>query len=190
MRISLGVALAFALLASSSAFAQPQDRDRREPGRDEHEKHAVDRNPPRANGGHIPPAPPARSNREEGRETHRFEDGRQSDRPHVSNDHWYGHERGGDDRFHVEHPWEHGHFARFGPSYRYRVVRFDRDHRRFWFNGGGFEIAAWDWPQCEDWNWNGGADDFVVYEDSDHVGWNLIYNIHTGVYVHAQFLGR
>jgi len=194
MRIPLGVALAFALIASSPAFAQPQERHeeaKKEPAKEAPPKHAVDHNPPRANGGRIPPPPPARTNRDEPREAHKFEDGRASDRPHVSNDHWYGHDRPDDNRFRIEHPWEHGRFARFGPSYRYKVLRVDLDAHRFWFPGGFyFEIASWDWPQAADWCWTCGGDDFVVYEDTDHVGWYLVYNVHTGVYVHAQYLGH
>jgi len=185
MRNSLGVFLALALVAAVPAFAQER---REEPKKEPQAKHAVDHNPPRANGGHIPPAPEKRQ-ATAAREQHKFEDGRVSDRPHVSNNHFYGHEAPNDPRFHLDHPWAHGHFAHFGPSYRYKVVRFDLGLHRFWFAGGGFEIAAWDWAQCADWNWAGGADDFVVYEDNDHVGWYMIYNIHTGVYVHAQFIG-
>jgi len=48
-----------------------------------------------------------------------------------------------------------------------------------------FEVAAWDWPICADWRWDC-ADDFVVYEDTEHVGWYLLYNVHTGVYVHVN----
>src|SRR5271157_1621625 len=54
--------------------------------------------------------------------------------------------------------------------------------------GFGFEVASWDWPICADWCWNC-ADDFVVYEDTDHAGWYLLYNVHTGVYVHVSYLG-
>jgi hypothetical protein len=188
MRIPLGLALAIALFATVPAFAQ-HDEPKHDQQKHEEAKHQ-DKNPPRANGGHVPPAPQARHDAQAGREAEKFEDGRASDRPHVNNDHWYGHERVDDKRFHVDHPYEHGRFERFGPSYRYNVLRFDVNARRFWFPGGfGFEVAPWDWAQCSSWCWNCG-NDFVVYEDTDHAGWYMLYNVHTGVYVHVQYLGH
>jgi hypothetical protein len=90
---------------------------------------------------------------------------------------------------HVDHPYDHGHFAHFGPSYRYNVIRVDRDHHRFWLPGGFyFEVAAWDGPLCADWCWDCG-DDFTVYEDPDHPAWYMVYNIHTGAYVHVTYMG-
>jgi hypothetical protein len=43
-------------------------------------------------------------------------------------------------------------------------------------------------PICADWCWDC-ADDFVIYEDTVRVGWYLLYNVHTGVYVHVSYVG-
>ena len=189
MRHPLLFAVAFAIFVSVPAFAQQREEPRQEGPKQEHARHE-DKNPPRANSGRIPTPPQARSDPHAAREAERFEDGRTSDRPHVNNDHWYGHERVDDQRFHLDHPWNHGHFEHFGPSYRYSIVRVDLHAHRFWFPGGFFfEVAPWDWEQCAGWCWSCG-NDFVVYEDSDHVGWYLLYNVHTGIFVHVQFLGH
>jgi len=37
--------------------------------------------------------------------------------PHVNNDHWYGHDRPNDKRFHVDHPFEHGRFEHLVPRF-------------------------------------------------------------------------
>jgi hypothetical protein len=147
-------------------------------------------NPPRANQGHIPPAPP-RSNPGEvrEREAEHLPTGHVNDTPHVNHDRWFGHDVPNDERFRLERPFDHGRFAHLGPAVRHRVVRIDANLHRFWLSGGGFfDVAAWDWPLCADWCWSCG-DDFVVYDDPDHAGWYLLYNIHTGVYVHCQYLG-
>ncbi len=39
-----------------------------------------------------------------------------------------------------------------------------------------------------DWCWDCGRD-FIVYEDPDHTGWYMLYNVHMGVYVHVSYLG-
>jgi hypothetical protein len=146
-------------------------------------------NAPRANQGRIPSPPVARSNPGEQRQTEHLPTGHTNDTPHVNNNHYYGHESPNDQRFHLDHPFANGRFAHFGAAYRYRVIRFDRNLRRFWFPGGFyFDVALWDWPLCADWCWNCG-DDFVVYEDPDHPGWYLLYNVYTGVYVHVQYMG-
>ena len=94
-----------------------------------------------------------------------------------------------DARFHLDKPFEHGHFAHVGPNYRYRVSRFDAANREFWLPGGFFfQIADFDWALASDWCWDCG-DDFTVYEDPDHPGWYLVYNVQTGAYVHAQYMG-
>ncbi len=109
-------------------------------------------------------------------------------RPHVENNQWIGHDQN-DARYHMDHPYQHGHFEHFGPQYRYSVQRIDRDHHRFWFPGGFYwQIAAWDWTIASSWCWTCG-DTFVVYDDPDHPGWYLVYDTQTGEYVHAEYMG-
>jgi hypothetical protein len=189
MKTRLALILASALfLAMAFLLVQPGSAQRGGPPAHSAPP-AHSSNPPRANGGRIPPAPAPRSNPSEQREVHKMTTGHTNDTPHVSGDHFYGHDAPNDPRFHLDHPFEHGHFAHFGPTYRYRVTRFDAGLHRFWFGGGFyFDIAPWDWPLAADWCWNCG-DDFVVYEDPDHPGWYLLYNVHTGVYVHVQYMG-
>ena len=180
MKLRMSILLVLAVLISFPAFSQRGE---------EHGGGQRPANFPRANQGRIPPPPPQRDNRHAAPEPERHEGGRTNNVPHVNNDHWYGHDRPDDKRYHFDRPFEHGRFEHFGPSVRYRVERIDRDHHRFYFPGGfGFEVAAWDWPLCADWCWDC-EDDFVVYEDTDHVGWYLLYNVHTGHYVHVSYLG-
>jgi hypothetical protein len=143
---------------------------------------------PHANQGRIPSPPPKREPRAKP-EPQRPVPGRMNNTPHVANDHWYGHDKPNDARYRLARPFEHGHFEHFGPSYHYNVVRIDQNLHRFWLpDGYFFDIAPWDWPLVADWCWNCG-DDFVIYDDPDHPGWYLLYNIHTGAYVHVQYMG-
>lgn len=144
---------------------------------------------PRANQGHVPPPPQARPDRTMPGRPEVDARNRINSQPHVNHNEWFGHDRPDDPRFHLDRPYEHGHFERFGPSYRYNVVRLDPNLHRFWLPGGFFfEVAPFDWVVASDWCWTCG-DDFVVYEDPDHPGWYLLYNVHTGAYVHVQYLG-
>lgn len=143
---------------------------------------------PRGNQGHIPPAPGRRDPHAKPEVEHHV-NGKTNAFQHVSNDKWYGHDAPNDKRYHLDHPFEHGKFDHFGVSYRYKIERIDRDHHRFWLPGGfWFEVASWDWPICADWCWDC-SDDFVLYEDPDHIGWYMLYNVHTGVYVHVTYMG-
>ena len=106
--------------------------------------------------------------------------------PHVhGNDKWIGHTTGRDDEhYRVEHPWEHGRFTGgFGREHVWRIEGGNRE--RFWFGGFYFTVAPYDFGFCNDWRWD--ADQVAIYEDPDHVGWYLAYNVRLGTYVHVMY---
>jgi hypothetical protein len=151
-------------------------------------------------GGHIPqhgpaparPAPkaPKQNSHPEGEQRRTFQDAQgHPPAPHVhaENDRWIGHDTGRNDvHYHLDHPWEHGHFTgALGPQHIWRLHGGGRD--RFDVGGFFFQAAPYDYDACADWQWD--SDDIVIYDDPDHVGWYLAYNTRLGTYVHVLYLG-
>jgi hypothetical protein len=150
---------------------------------------------PTVGGGHIPahgPAPvrtPARPPAGNSQPRHFSEALGHPDAPHVDapTDRWVGHDTGpGDARYHLDRPWAHGRFpGNFGPSHVYRLEGGGRD--RFRVGAFFFGVAPFEFGYCNDWLWD--IDDIVIYDDPDHPGWYIAYNVRLGTFVHVQYLG-
>ena len=107
--------------------------------------------------------------------------------PHVDGKVWVGHDTGPNDpNYHVDQPFAHGRFTGgFGRSHVWRLA--GGNPGRFWFNGWYWDVAAADIAFCDGWLWD--SDQIVIFEDPDHPGWYLAYNVRLGTYVHVEYLG-
>jgi len=106
---------------------------------------------------------------------------------HAENDQWIGHDSGRNDaHYHLDRPWAHGRFTLgIGPQHVWHLG--GGNYERFNVGGTFFQVAPYDYGYCNNWYWD--SDNIVIYDDPDHDGYYLAYNVRLGTYVHVIYLG-
>jgi hypothetical protein len=193
MKKLIAIASASFFLCSVSAFAAQQHPASR-PAPSHAAPRTQARPAPPVGHGYVPahgpthtarPAAPAHQAPGNQRPTYADKPGHPS-APHVhpGTDQWVG--SGPSPHYHLDHPWEHGHFpGEVGRSYVYRLI--GGGPTRFQFGAYFWSVAPYDVDYCSDWLWD--SDDIVLYLDPDNPGWYLAYNVRLGTYVHVMYLG-
>jgi len=100
---------------------------------------------------------------------------------------WIGHDvRRNEVGLRLDRPWANGRFSgTIGASQVYRLG--GGDFHRFGFGGFYWSVAEADYGYAGDWLWD--RDDIVLYNDPDHPGYYLAYNVRLGTYVHVEYMG-
>src|SRR5579862_9863781 len=162
MRKSLGLVTA-ALVFATLSFAQHEREGGGAPHGGQPERHIPAHGPTPAAHGPAPEAhgaPPSREEHPAPAHTDYRDQPGHPNAPHVhANDQWVGHGAPNDARYHVDRPWEHGHFTGgFGPGHVWHLA--GGGPNRFWFNNFYFSVFDADLAFCSDWAWN--SDDVVI----------------------------
>jgi len=172
----LQLALATLLVLSVPAFAQHHEGEARSTGSGTHQ--SPPKSGPKATTGTPHAAEPNRNYSDKAGHPNV---------PHVDGNKWVGHDTGRDDaRYHNDHPFAHGRFTGgFGRGHVWHLG--GGGPGRVWFKKRYWDVWAFDIAFCDGWLWD--QDQIVIYEDPDHDGWYLAYNVRLGTYVHVEFLG-